>query len=127
MKKLLSISFALLLLVSTIGITIHKHYCEATLVATSILPHGDDDACGPDMPMDDDSCSDEHDQYNVDSPLVLLAMGFDLAPSIEWVEATEVLFTNLYTKDFTTPKFYADMSPPSSEPNIYTRVQSFLL
>ena len=127
MKKILSISLGLLLLVSTIGVTVHRHYCSSILIATSILPQGGEDACGPDMPMEDDSCSDEHEQYNVDSPRVLLAMSFDLSPSIEWVRATEVLFANLYTNDFTPPKFYTEISPPLSEPSIYTKVQSFLL
>jgi len=127
MKKLLSISFSLLLLVSTIGITVHKHYCESVLVATSILPHGDEDACDMDMPMDENSCADDHQHYGIDSPLVSMAMNFELAPSVAWTDALQVLYTNLYTKDFVTPKFYADHPPPPSEPNIYTRDQSFLL
>jgi hypothetical protein len=114
-------------MVSTIGVTIHRHYCGSSLVATSFLPHGDADACDTDMPMNDDSCTDNHLQFNVDSPLVLLTFGLESVPAIEWVKASEVLFVNLYSKDFTTPTFYADISPPPSEPNIYTRVQSFLL
>ena len=127
MKKLLSISLASLLLVSTIGVTVHKHYCESILVATSILPHGDEDACDTDMPMGPDSCSDEHRHYGIDSPLTLLVVNFELSPSFEWVEATEVLLVSLYDKDVDNSKFYADSLPPPSEPNIYTRDQSFLL
>ena len=127
MKKILSISLTLLLLVSTIGVTVHKHYCESTLIATSILSHGEEDACGPDMPMDADSCSDEHEHYNVDSPLVLIVMNFELNPSFTWVVFEKTLLYSIISEDFSTPKFYADVYPPPSEPNIYTKVQSFLL
>ena len=126
MKKLLSISFASLLLVSTIGITVHKHYCDSTLVETSILPHGDD-ACDADMPMDHNTCEDRHDVYSVDSPLVLVAVGLDLAPAVAWVKIfrTSVTYSTINTS--INSKLYADLPPPPSEPNIYTRVQSFLL
>ena len=126
MKKLLSISLALLLLMSTIGVTIHRHYCESTLVATSLIP-GIDDACDSDMPMDDDTCRDDHQHYSVDSPLVMLSLNYELAPSIEWVQSFETIVTNLLSEKFVTSKFYADLSPPPSEPNIYTKVQAFLL
>jgi hypothetical protein len=126
MRKLLSISLALLLLMSTIGVTIHKHYCESRLVATSLIP-SIEDACDSDMPMDEDTCKDDHQHYGVDSPLVLLALGFNLAPSIEWIAAHKTLLSSITVNDFSTPKFLADISPPLSEPNIYTKVQSFLL
>jgi len=86
-----------------------------------------EDACDADMPMDADSCSDDHQHYSVDSPLSLLTLNFDMSPSVEWIPAQEVLLSNILFKDLTTPKFYADIHPPPSEPNIYTKVQSFLL
>lgn len=127
MKKILSISLAALLMVSTIGITVHKHYCENELVATSILPHGEEDACDTDMPMDEGACSDEHQHFNVDSPLVLMIASMDLAPTFEWVVISSFSIIAPTSERNFTPKFYADIYPPPSEPNIYTKVQSFLL
>jgi len=126
LKKLFTISFAVLLLVSTIGITVHKHYCENVLIATSILPHGDKDACG-DMPMEDGACSDEHEQFDIDSPIVITASSIEMTPLFEWVAASFFTIITTQTELNFTPKFYADASPPPSEPNIYTKVQSFLL
>jgi hypothetical protein len=127
MKKLLAIALTSILMVSTIGITVHKHYCASSLVATSILPHGDDDTCDSTMPMDSHSCEDQHQQFSGDSPLVLVAVNFELAPSVTWIPAAESLLADLYNKDNSTTKFSAEIYPPPTEPNIYTKVQSFLL
>ncbi|MCF6352115.1 MAG: hypothetical protein L3J06_03800 [Cyclobacteriaceae bacterium] len=127
MKKLLSISFIVLLMVSTIGITVHKHYCENILVATSILSHGGEDACGPEMPMEEGACSDEHQHYDVDSPIVSLVLNFELASSFNWVAASFFTVSTIQSEKLNTLKLYADVNPPPSEPNIYTKVQSFLL
>ena len=126
MKKLLSIALTLLLLVSTIGVTVSRHYCESYLISTSLMA-SIEDACDADMPMDAVSCSDDHQHYSVDSPLSLLTLNFDLSPSVEWVSAQVMLLNNVSLKDFTTPKYYADIHPPPAEPNIYIKVQSFLL
>ena len=126
MRKLLSISLALLLLMSTIGVTIHKHYCESTLVATLLIPSVED-ACDTDMPMDEDTCRDDFKFYGVDSPLVLLALTYDLAPSIEWIDNLQIIITKDFSDNLLTSKFLADISPPPSEPDIYSRDQAFLL
>ena len=126
MRKLLSISLALVLFMSTIGVTVHKHYCESTLVASSLIPSVED-ACDADMPMDEDTCRDDHDFYGVDSPLVLLSLAFDLAPSVEWIENLQIVLIEEYSENILTSKFLADISPPPSEPDIYSRDQAFLL
>ena len=126
MKKLLSIALTLLLLVSTIGITVSRHYCESFLIETSLMA-SIGDACDSDMPMDDDSCSDDHQHYSVNSPLLLVPFNFDFSPSIEWATAPVVLVINIELKNLSSSNFYADLYPPPSEPDIYTKVQSFLL
>jgi hypothetical protein len=126
MKKLLAIALTSILMVSTIGITVHKHYCASSLVTTSILPH-EDDTCDSTNPMANHSCEDQHQHFSVDSPLVLVAMSFDLSPSIEWIKVLQSEVTVLLSENLSTTKVLADISPPPSEPNIYTRVQSFLL
>jgi hypothetical protein len=95
-------------------------------VATLIIPSVED-ACDSDMPMDEDTCRDDLQFYGVDSPLVLLALNFDLAPSVEWIENLQILIIKDYSDNVLTSKFLADISPPLSEPDIYSRDQAFLL
>jgi len=125
-KKILPISLALLLMMSTIGITIHKHYCESTLVATSLFPSVED-ACDSDMPMDADTCKDDHQHYGVDSPLVQLTLNYDLSPSVEWLEIVQIIALGDFSNNLINSKTLAEISPPPSEPDIYARVQAFLL
>jgi len=126
MKKIFSISLALLLLVATIGVTISRHYCGSILVDTSfVTPIAD--ACDMDMPMDADDCEDDHQNFNVDSPLVLLSLNYDLAPTFDWFENIQIVLIKDFSDNQLTSKFLADISPPPSEPDIYTRVQAFLL
>ena len=126
MKKTASISLALLLMVATIGVTVSRHYCGSILVNTSFVPQIAD-ACDIDMPMDADDCEDDHQHYNVDSPLQLLSLNYDLAPSFAWVKDLPVLIIKKSSENQFTTKFLADISPPPSEPDIYASVQAFLL
>ncbi len=114
-------------MVSTIGITVHKHYCQNELVATSILPHGDEDACDADMPMESGHCSDEHVHFDVDSPIVAITADFDLTPSIAGVLASYVVLGTKISELNITSKYYTDANPPPLGPDIYIKVQSFLL
>ena len=126
MKKISGISLALLLLVATIGVTVSRHYCGSILVDTSFLsPIAD--ACDMDMPMDADDCEDDHQHFNVDSPLVLLSLNYDIAPSFTWIENLQIVLIKDFSDNQFTSKFLADISPPPSEPDIYSRVQAFLL
>ena len=126
MKKISSISLALLLLVATIGVTVSRHYCGSILVDTSFVsPIAD--ACDMDMPMDADDCEDDHQHFNVDSPLVLLSLNYDIAPSFTWIEIFPIVLIKDFSDNQFTSKFLADISPPPSEPDIYTRDQAFLL
>jgi hypothetical protein len=126
MKKISSISLALLLLIATVGVTISRHYCDSILVDTSFIsPIAD--ACDMDMPMDADDCEDDHQHFNVDSPLVLLSLNYDLAPSFTWIKNLQIISIKDFSANHFTSKFLADISPPPPEPDIYTRVQAFLL
>ena len=125
-RKLSAILLILMVLVSSIGITVHKHYCASFLVEASFIPHIED-ACDDDMPMEEDSCQDRHEIYNVDSPIQLLSINFELSPSIEWILISFFELRINEGDQFSKPILIAELYPPPSEPNIYTRVQSFLL
>lgn len=125
-RRLSSILLILISLFASVGLIVHKHYCEAQLVATSILPHVGD-ACDTEMPMGDDSCTDHHDSYKVDNPFQSISFGVDITPSFEWVVVSYVDIVKPILNPALTTKLFADINPPPSEPGIYTKVQSFLL
>lgn len=62
MKKLLSISFAFLILLSGMHFTIATHYCGGELAATKASFSGNTASCG--MEETDDSCTDHGDHVN---------------------------------------------------------------
>jgi len=126
MKKISSISLALLLMVATIGVTVSRHYCGSILVNTSFVPQIAD-ACDMDMAMDAEDCEDDHQHFNVDSPQLLLSLNFDIAPSYTWMDKIQTITLENFSDSQFTSKFLADISPPPSEPDIYARVQAFLL
>jgi len=126
MKKLSAIVLVFLLLVSTIGVTVSKHYCGSVLIETSLMPQIAD-ACDADMPMDADACKDDHQHFSVDSPLVLLSFSFDLTPSVEWLDLASIKCNKELFDNSPTTKILAEIFPPPPGPNIYTKVQSFLL
>ncbi|HHL52810.1 MAG TPA: hypothetical protein ENJ39_05490 [Flammeovirgaceae bacterium] len=127
MRKLLAISQIMLLLVATVGITVHKHYCESSLIATTVLPHADHDPCDADMPMDEDACRDIHDHYAVDSPLTVTNINFSVEPVIDWLAPAWLTWAPVYKLNSNPEQHLADLPPPPSEPGIYIRVQAFLL
>ncbi|MEN8248132.1 MAG: hypothetical protein ABFS32_04315 [Bacteroidota bacterium] len=126
MRRLSALFLTALLLVSTVGVTVSRHYCGSILIDTSFIPHIED-ACDPDMPMDPEDCSDDLQSYSVDSPKMQLDKNVDIKPAYRWIEIEETLFVELLPNQIITYKYYAGISPPPSEPNIYISVQSFLL
>ena len=126
MKKLLSISFAVLLGLSTIGITVDKHYCHGHYIGTWFYVQ--EDACDMDMPMESDWCHDDITIYSVENE-------FQSAPDtsspkislIDIITFVNKPIINIIDDNSTKKIAWVKVNPPPSEPNIYTKVQSFLL
>jgi hypothetical protein len=66
-KKISHIVFSVLLLVSTMGMIISKHYCGGSLISTSVFNEAES-CCG-----ESDCCSNETDFYQVDEDYSLVA------------------------------------------------------
>ena len=126
MKRLSAIFLTFLLVISSVGVTVSRHYCGTMLIDTSLVPHIAD-ACNPDMPMDPEDCSDEHDAYIVDSPKIQLDNSVEFTPVFTWIEKEETLLMELTFTSVLPYKYFADLPPPLSEPDIFTRDQAFLL
>jgi hypothetical protein len=78
-KKISHIIISLVLLVSTMGLTIDKHYCGDRLVSVSIFD--EPDSC---CDMTGDCCHDDSETYklSVDYTLSHLNIDFDQAPIV---------------------------------------------
>ena len=116
---------SLLLLISSIGITVHKHYCDNKLISSSILPHHD--GCDDGMPMKTNSCRDVHHHFGIDIPFFSQIFTVDVTPIARWISPFEVIINLNLTEQVTIQNPIAENIPHLSEPGIVTWDQSFLL
>ena len=125
MRKYIHIFLAFLLLISTAGIAVSKHYCGNTLQKVSI--NSDVNSCCEEK-MPNCPCNSETAHYKVDSdfqtvqffdldtfqPILLFSINFLF--SYFSIESEQINLVSAYN------------SPPLSEPSsIIIKVQSFLL
>ena len=126
MNKLVNISLAFLLLISTVGITVDKHYCHGHYIGTWFYVQ--EDACDMDMPMESDWCHDDITVYSVENEFQ--SAPSTISPTISLIDVLVLVNKPIIDRvDFKSNQKIAwvDIFPPPPEPNIYTKVQSFLL
>lgn len=125
LRKLSHISLVLLLLVSTMGVTVSKHYCGSKLVDVSVL-HGAEKCC--DDAGSSKCCHDETAHFEVDNDFIVLAqnvMFASIAIDLFIPVVTETIF-NLVDNgreqaiDFAPP-------PPFKVLSFLTRIQVYRL
>lgn len=124
--KLINISFSILLLLSTVGVTVDNHYCAGSYVGTWL--YAKDNACGMDMPDNDNCCHDDITVYSVQNEFQFISS--KVSPELQLI-AYVTLTTNeehkaledQYSNSF---YWYSYLSPPTA-PKIYIKVQSFLI
>ena len=125
MKKRIAILLTIILLISSSGFTLNKHYCNGELVNIFFLPHIGD-CCDSSMPMDDDSCEDEFLGFLVDESLELVPTKNDLTTIVQWAHLAEPYELISNSGISPKPQKLALFSPPLSNIKIYLRVESFL-
>lgn len=129
LRTLAHIFLAALILFSSTGITMHKHYCLGELKSVSLYQKAD--TCNPDTDTAENCpfhcCDDEVEQYKSDD--------FGKA-SFEFKTAsvsTLIAILSYFHIDFDQDRFlrayhtYTDYSPPLIDQDIPVMVQSFLL
>ena len=118
------------MVLSTVGVTVTKHYCGSSVSDISFTYKTEH--CGG-MSMegmgDMGCCHNEHDRYVIDSDFQFQAFSFDFTQNpvelpVQFLEMEKLLSLQEVAEDPTWP---AKAPPPTSWPDIYTRVQSFLL
>lgn len=129
MRKVVHILLSLLLLISTIGVSVSKHYCMGRLKAQWI---GQDhkEICGgmEGMPGMEGCCSNESQTFVLDEDFGSTSFDFSINPEFVFLYSTfesDLLLTVVDpSQNLLVPH---NNGPPFVEPEIFIRVQSFLL
>ncbi len=123
LKRILHIFVALVLIVSTTGFSLTRHYCSGDLISTSVMSTPVS-CCGEDS----DCCHNEHELVQLKADYaVQLSLDVDKLPSFDimcffnaWVEIVTVeTTTSVYLKK--------DFIPPPVLSAVLAANQSFLL
>jgi len=123
LKKFSHIILSTLLMVSTMGVAISKHYCSGTFVSTSVF-HEAKSCCG-----DSDCCHNEDQLFKLkddfSAPVVLSA---PILAELD-ILGHNVLDTGLLVSPETEipTLFYADSPPPPIIQKVLSLKQTYLL
>ena len=120
MKKILVSILAAFYLASSVGATVHLHYCMDKLINWSLLKADGDkcDKCG--MKKDDGCCKDEHK---------FVKNSVDQKATESSIEILQSLTATVPVSDFNLSEFYSSIvhkfpvshAPPVSDREIYIR------
>lgn len=125
MRKLVNILLVFLLLFSTAGVAISKHYCGELLQSISV--NGPAKSCCESQEMTEGCCSEEVSFDKADElQLSQLNLNLSFSPYILYYTASSLFNFSLEQTDQNYFISYFD-SPPTAEQEIFVLVQSFLL
>ncbi len=126
MKKLIHIGLALLLLLSTTGVSISKHYCGDMLRNVSL--YAKVDSCDDEMEMPVDCCKDITNHFSVEDDYRFQQTILNLDRPATMVNFIAYLFIpQLYIEKKNESSWLTQNPPSLFEPEIYIRVHSFLI
>lgn len=124
MKKAGIISLTILILTSSVGVTVSRHFCGDELKHVSL--NGRPDQCNDmkDMPMD--CCHDETDHYGIEDEFQLSKFKINFIQSFVFIND----FTFVLHKVVESPVLgfaHIIKKPPLDRPKIYIEVESLLI
>ncbi|MDA0194034.1 MAG: hypothetical protein O2887_05250 [Bacteroidetes bacterium] len=125
MRRIAQILTIALILFSTIGVSVTKHYCGNILRSTAINTEPN---CGADE-MPEGCCHNETENFSIKDDFQLQAFDFKLNPPFasDVIDIFEVSGFRLdYYLGFENSQLTLRSHPPS-ESDIYIRIQSFLI
>lgn len=126
MRSLANIFLAILLLIGTFGVTISKHYCGGHVHDIAINKPAD--ACGMEDDMPTGCCHNESEHFGVEDEFQLQNFEADVTPNTFVLYSIAYFISNSTLQESKTKgQFLTAIPPPLSEPDIYIKVQSFLL
>ena len=122
-KRILHIIIALLLLITTMGVTVSKHYCKENLVKVTINQEAK--SC---CDMENGCCSNETKHYQLEEVFVSTVLVYDLPDSV-----IEVLFPIVFSsiqiepgKEIPSITIYSDLPSPPRIQTILSLLQTYL-
>lgn len=121
------ILFTILLLTSTIGVSVSKHYCGGKLLEIAI--NSQPNPCGDDASMPTDCCEDETQYFAVDDTFKADQQTIKItAPTTIILTLVQTIIPELLIAEDTNLATYRrSHDPPSAGQDIYIHIQSFLL
>lgn len=126
MKKALSIFLSLLILLSTVGVSISRHYCGHMLKDSSIFVHAQ--GCGDMESMPMGCCHDETDHFEIEDDFQSANFSASLVHEFHYTDQSLIFHVNdLVAIDLTNSNLLEPPSPPLIQRSIYSWVQSYLI
>jgi hypothetical protein len=123
MKNIGNFLLAIVFLMSSVGINIHKHYCRGELSDVSLYLQADC-PCG-DVGMNSDCCKTSNDCFKLADDFTLITYTVEFNQILlSFIENTEISLES--TTSFSISK-YANYKPPLIERDIPVLIQSFLI
>lgn len=127
LAKILNIFLALLLLLSTSGVTLHKHYCMGRLKNIAVFQEAESCIAKMGMERAMDCCEDVKEELKV-TDLNKVSFGFSLTPQLHLLAVIAYIFIDWDLFSNVNRHFpYVNYKPPLIDPDITVLVQSFLL
>ena len=120
-KRISHIVVAALLLFATTGMTVHQHYCQGSLVETSIF-HELDFCCGEGA----DCCNNESETFQLDEDFVYFVQLIDYNDVVIELPILEPLFTGHLEVQRKPLSNYKILHPPDLG-TVLARLQVFCL
>ncbi len=125
-RKFVHILLAILLLASTAGISVSKHYCEEILQGISFF--SDSGSCSQESSVPMDGCDDKTDHFVLDNDFQAEYSNIKVSTPFHFIQYADINIANeLVFVDIQTTSHTLTDPPPDSGTHIYVEVQSFLL
>ena len=130
LRKITHTLLAVLILLSTTGVTMHQHHCLGRLQSVSYNEHapnclGEQNTRESSCPMD--CCEDTHQEFRVDN-LNNVSFNFDLHPVLYLAGMDNEVSLLLVKKVLIGRKTsYAHYKPPIPDRDVQTMIQTFLI
>lgn len=126
MKQLLHIALSLMILMSTIGMSVSKHFCGEYLMQKSVIVQVE--PCCDSEQMPEDCCHDELDNFSIedDYQITKTAYNQELIPINSFINTNLLQLSSPDDKSVFT-SVLVESPPPIPDEDIYIQVQSFLI